>query len=141
MVWVGDDVSVHMPEEIHGAVQQLVDTFETNDPFRLSRLLHLHLLPGRTPAGIWGILMRYDNESFFGYDISISADKQRIYIAHEIGHLVLHGDHAPLFLELDEPRPSALEAEAQAFATDLLQEPERSLLQLNENWVLGHLGP
>lgn len=136
MIWVGDDMGEHILEEIQGAVQQLVRTFETNDPFHLSRLLHLHLLPSRTPAGVWGILVRYDNESFFGYDPHVTANKQRIYIAHEIGHLVLHGDHAPLFLELNEPRPSALEAEAQAFAIELLQEPERGIIQLNDDYVV-----
>ena len=121
---MGDDVGDNILEEIHDAVRQLVHTYETSDPFRLSELLHLHLLPSHPPAGMWGILVRRDHESFFGYDVQVSATDQRLYVAHEIGHLVLHGDHPPLFLELDEPGPSALEAEAQAFAADLIHQPE-----------------
>ncbi|MCE5361566.1 MAG: ImmA/IrrE family metallo-endopeptidase [Acidithiobacillus sp.] len=113
--------------KIHDAVQHLVHTFETNDPLRLSQLLRLHLLPSHIPAGMWGILIRYDRESFFGYDICVTVDQQRLYLAHEIGHLVLHRDHAPLFLELDECRTSAVETEAEAFAVELLQQPSRRI--------------
>lgn len=107
-------------EGIHEAVEQIVHTYGTNDPFRLSQLLLIHLLPSRTPAGMWGILYRQDQGAFFGYDVDADASSQCLYVAHGIAHLVLHRDHDPLFIELDEPGPSAWEAEAREFAVWLL---------------------
>ncbi|MFD1674802.1 ImmA/IrrE family metallo-endopeptidase [Alicyclobacillus fodiniaquatilis] len=106
-------------EPIHHMVTQLVRRYGTNDPVQLSQLLHLHLLPSHTPAGMWGILFRQGPDAFLGYDIQASAMAQQRYIAHALGHVLLH--QIPLVIEFDTPGPSVMEDEAKTFASYLLQ--------------------
>ena len=107
-------------EEIHQIVKHIVQTYQTNDPFRLSQALHIHLLPSRTPSGLWGVFIYRAPHAFFSYDMAAPCTLQSTYVAHGLAHYFLHRAHSPLFIERDEPDPSVFEAEARAFADDLL---------------------
>ena len=107
-------------EAVEEAVRHVVQTYGTNDPFRLSEDLGLYLLPSRTPPGLWGAFINHGGRAFFSYDLDAPGEKQCLYVAHGLAHLLLHREHCSLFLELDEPGPSVWESEAQAFAHDLL---------------------
>lgn len=102
----------HNMEEIEKAVESLVHMHGTNDPFLLCQYLHIHLLPSRTPVSMWGIFVYNHLHAIFGYDASAPLERQCGYVAHCTAHYVLHREHGPLVIELDEPGPSALEAEA-----------------------------
>lgn len=101
-------------------VKQIVQTYQTNDPFRLSQALHIHLWPSRMPPGLWGVFIYRAPQAFFSYDMTAPGTLQTTYVAHGLAHYVLHREHSPLFIERDEPDPSVFEAVARAFADDLL---------------------
>lgn len=107
-------------ESLKETVRQIVHTYGTNNPFRLSQDLGLYLLPCRTPPGLWGAFISHDGRAFFSYDVNATGDQQSLYVAHGLAHFLLHREHCSLFLELDEPGPSVWESEARAFAHDLL---------------------
>ncbi|QSO53139.1 hypothetical protein JZ785_04420 [Alicyclobacillus curvatus] len=102
--------------DIQQIVAHIVHTYGTSDPYQLSQKLNLHLIPSRTPSGLWGVFVCYAEEAFFSYDITASATQQSEYIAHGLGHYLLHRQYSSLFIELDEPGPSVWEAEAREFA-------------------------
>lgn len=102
------------------AVRQLVHTYGTNNPFRLSQSLGLYLLPSRTPPGLWGAFISHNGRAFLSYDVNATGEQQCLYVAHGLAHFLLHREHSSFFLELDEPGPSVWESEARAFAHDLL---------------------
>jgi len=107
-------------ESIQGVVEHIVHTYRTNDPFRLCYELNIHLIPSRTPFGMWGVFIYQSPHAFFSYDMTVPAARQITYVAHGLAHYILHRDHDPLFIELDEPGPSILEAEAREFTDFLL---------------------
>lgn len=115
ILWVGDNPM----EDVHRIVEHIVHTYRTNDPFRLCHELNIHLLPSQTPSGMWGVFIYQAPHAFFSYDMTAPTVRQFTYVAHGLAHYLLHREHDPLFIELDEPGPSILEAEAREF-TDLL---------------------
>lgn len=107
-------------EDVQQMVEHIINTYQTNDPFRISQALNIHLLPSRTPPGLWGVFIYHAPHTFFSYDMTVSDTLQSTYVAHGLAHYFLHRAHSPLFIERDEPDPSVFEAQARAFADDLL---------------------
>ena len=106
---------------IHQAVDALVRRYQTSNPFVLSRYLQIVLMPRKTPNGLWGIYVWHDAHAYFGYDEGSPLPKQHEFVAHGIGHCVLHRDTKPLILEWHVPQDCPLEQDAQRFAERLLK--------------------
>lgn len=107
-------------ENVQQIVEDMIHTYGTYDPFRLSHELNLHLIPSRTPSGLWGVLIYHAGHGFFSYDVTAPATSQCLYVAHGLAHHLLHREQSHLFIELDEPGSSVWESEARAFANCLL---------------------
>lgn len=105
---------------IQQAVDTLVRRYRTNNPFELSRCLQICLLPRKIPNGMWGIYVWHDAHAYVGYDDASPLPKQHEFVAHGIGHFVLHRDTKPLILEVDAAQSCPLEQDAQRFAERLL---------------------
>lgn len=134
---MGDDPM----EDVRRFVEQIVHTYGTRDPFQLSRQLNLHLIPTRTPSGLWGVLLYHAQQGFFSYDNAVSATHQSLYIAHALAHHVLHREHSRLFVELDDPGPSPWEAEAREFADQLLFKVDFTSCLQNSNVSCDRFSP
>ena len=103
------------------AVDALVRQYGTNNPFVLSRCLNIHLMPRKTPNGMWGIFVWHHEHAFLGYDEVATLPKQHEFVAHGIGHYVLHCHSEALFIEMENPGCCSAEQEAQTFADLLLR--------------------
>ncbi|KYP80818.1 hypothetical protein AYW79_13365 [Ferroacidibacillus organovorans] len=108
------------PVMIHQAVDALVSRYRTSNPFVLSRYLQIVLMPRKTPNGLWGIYVWHDAHAYVGYDEDSPLPKQHEFVAHGIGHYVLHRDSKPLILEWRAPQDCPLERDAQMFAERLV---------------------
>lgn len=106
---------------LHQAVEALVRQYRTNNPFVLSRHLNIRLMPRNTPSGMWGIFVWHDERAFLGFDKAAPLPRQQEFVAHGIGHYVLHRHHETLFIEMENPDGCPVEQEAQAFANLLLK--------------------
>lgn len=129
--WEGDAPM----EDIHQMVKHIVQTYQTNDPFRISQTLHIHLLPSRTPPGLWGVFIFRAPHAFFNYDMTQPGTLQSTYVAHGLAHYFLHREHCPLFIEREEPDTSVFEAEARAFVDDLLFGTGIIAMSTNPHWM------
>lgn len=126
---MGDDPM----EDVRRIVEHIVNTYGTHDPFQLSQQLNLHLMPSRTPSGLWGVLIFHAEQGFFSYDMTASAHNHCMYVAHALAHRLLHREQSNLFIELDEPGPSLWEAEAREFVDRLLFQVDFTSLLQNSN--------
>lgn len=108
------------PVTIRQAVDALVSRYRTSNPFLLSRYLQICLMPRKTPNGLWGIYVWHDAHAYVGYDDASPLSKQYEFVAHGIGHCVLHRDTKPLILEWQAAQNCPIEQDAQMFAERLL---------------------
>lgn len=71
--------------------------------------------------GVNGFYHKYMNQDIIYINESLNDEEQFIVCAHELGHMVLHGDIDSIFLDSPLMNKTRLELEANAFALQLLQ--------------------
>ena len=124
---------------IKRTVDELVDRFHTTDPFELCD--DLGCVVNRYPLGLYpgagkGFFMEVEGVSVITVNCDLQEELQKVVVAHELGHSVLHADFMEAggfhdFALYDES--SHLEYEANMFASELLLSDQTVLDTLHEN--------
>lgn len=104
---------------IRKIVDDLIDTHETRDPFRLCQ--YLGAIVVYVPlVRVNGFYQRYNDNDLIYINEDLSEEEQTLVCAHELGHLILHSDLNAIFLESTYFVASRYETEANMFAEYLL---------------------
>lgn len=115
---------------IKRAVKELVEEYETSDPYRLARLMDIDVdeFPFRQ---IKGLILEIAGKVTIILNSNIPDWLKRVVLAHELGHKQLSPQGAGYFFMADYTlMESKVEYEANRFAAELLSWDEE--LELNE---------
>ncbi|KAF1083948.1 hypothetical protein SPSYN_02860 [Sporotomaculum syntrophicum] len=126
-------------EYISGQVTQIKQKYDQGDPYRLCRDLNILLLTeamGSRPRDCKGFFLYQARQPVITVNSDLAEELQRIILAHEIGHAVLHRKASKIrafhdFALFDET--SRYEYEANIFAADYLMDDNVVLDLLNED--------
>jgi Zn-dependent peptidase ImmA (M78 family) len=120
-------------------VDRIQRIYGEKDPFRLCQRLGISLLfspMGAKPRDCKGFYLYHSRKQVIVLNEDLPTALQRIILAHELGHAILHRKASGLksfhdFVLFDET--SAYEYEANIFAADLLLEDGQVLSMLNDD--------
>ena len=71
---------------------------------------------------VGGFYQRYKDRDIIYINQELSEEEQRLYCAHELGHMILHKNINSIFLDTDLHVEGIYELEANVFAIQLLQD-------------------
>lgn len=105
---------------IQRRVYNLITKYDTNDPYALARALRINVIRCEMPTRLRGCCLYMLRNRFIGISSSLSEDAARVVLAHELGHIRLHG-LGTYSCTVDSPRiKTKYEHEANLFAHSLL---------------------
>ena len=106
--------------DIKNIVAQLVEKYDTSDPFKLADLLSVVIV--YEPLGsIYGYYSRSHRTKVIHINGNLSSENQLLTVAHELGHVILHPEANTVFLKKNTLfSTDKLEIEANTFAVELL---------------------
>ena len=110
-----------MRKNIKLRVKNLVNKYQTADPFALAKELDVNILYVPLPEKIRGILVRVLRKKTILLNDKLNYEAQKIVICHELGHVRMHW-HAGYFFQHEGIyySPARYECEANEFAIHLL---------------------
>ena len=110
-----------MRKNIKLRVKNLVNKYQTADPFALAKELDVNILYVPLPEKIRGILVRVLRKKTILLNDKLNYEAQKIVICHERGHVRMHW-HAGYFFQHEGIyySPARYECEANEFAIHLL---------------------
>lgn len=110
-----------MRKNIKLRVKNLVNKYQTADPFALAKELDVNILYVPLPEKIRGILVRVLRKKTILLNDKLNYEAQKIVICHELGHVCMHW-HAGYFFQHEGIyySPARYECEANEFAIHLL---------------------
>lgn len=118
---------------------ELKAKYMESDPWRLAKALSVPVQReplGKEDDACKGFLLRLQSVAVITVNSDLSTDMQRIILAHELGHAVLHKDGLPFTAYHDFSlfdTVSRTEYEANLFAAELLLEDADVLSELNND--------
>lgn len=71
---------------------------------------------------VGGFYQRYKDRDIIYINQGLTEEEQRLYCAHELGHMILHKNINSIFLDTDLHVGGIYELEANVFAIQLLQD-------------------
>lgn len=117
------------------AVEKLVKKYDTKDPYELCRALGIKIHFYNMEKKLKGFFFYQSRQKNIVIDSNVNEVLERILIAHELGHAVLHTKIAMMkgFQEMEVLDGSSLEEdEANFFAAELLLDDNEVLENLSE---------
>lgn len=117
------------------AVEKLVKKYDTKDPYELCRALGIKIHFYNMEKKLKGFFFYQSRQKNIVIDSNVNEVLERILIAHELGHAVLHTKIAMMkgFHEMEVLDGSSLEEdEANFFAAELLLDDNEVLENLSE---------
>lgn len=123
--------------DIKDDVRKLIEAYETNNPFRLSKYKRVAVLFEEL-GSLWGY-HNYDSRfHFIHINQSLDSGRQAFTCAHELGHVLYHPHENATFLKNVTFLPiDRMERQAHTFAVELLlrdefvrEYPEHSIYKL-----------
>ena len=115
-------------------VNGLVTKYGTRDPYELCDAMHIVLYRKDLHRKLKGFFFYHSRQKSIVVDSHVGPVLERILIAHELGHAVLHREAALLHgfqeIEMLEGSAKPMEYEANLFAAELLLEDEEVLERL-----------
>lgn len=110
-----------MKKNIHARVKHLVQKYETRDPLRLARYLNIHVVHKEYSPHTKGYYLKTLRNKFIVVNSTLDEYSQRIVLAHELGHAILHSSEPIYFIREYTLFPiGPYEIEANKFAAELL---------------------
>ncbi|SDL19163.1 ImmA/IrrE family metallo-endopeptidase [Natronincola ferrireducens] len=107
--------------EIKTIVNRLVEKYQTKDPFVLASCLNISTNLWPLHENIQGLYQNFKRNKFIFINDNLLYEQQKIVLAHEIGHAVLHKGLNVCFLEANTFFiKNKFETEANRFAVELL---------------------
>ena len=103
-------------------VEGMIEVYETRDVYELIDILEIMLIRKKLPGNKKGRFFRdiFKNEFIFISD-DLSIEEEKIVIAHELGHLILHTNLSTSYYTSNNLQvKSKLEVQANKFAAELL---------------------
>ncbi|MEG1778715.1 MAG: ImmA/IrrE family metallo-endopeptidase [Oscillospiraceae bacterium] len=105
---------------------ELVQKYNTRSPEQLCALLSIKVMQYEMTDNIHGFYAIIKNKQVIYLDINLEPEQKSQVLAHELGHVLLHGEKNLLFLsKYTLFVPSRYEREADLFAAYLLTDKER----------------
>lgn len=119
---------------VHQVVENLLTKYKTSDPFELSKLLNIQVIPWNFHEEINGFYKYDKRNKYIFYNSNLSNELQRFVCAHELGHAVLHPRANTPFLRKNTYFSiDKIEVEANTFAVELLLPDDYLLDYQNSN--------
>lgn len=126
--------------DIQRRVQNLIKKYDTNDPYRLAKALGISVVVKEMPNKLRGCCLYMLRNKFIGISSELSKAGALVVLAHELGHIRLHG-RGTYSCTIDNPRVrTKYEHEANIFALLLLSSSRdvdvgnaREFLKLNKS--------
>ena len=110
-----------MKKNIHARVKHLVQKYETRDSLRLARYLNIHVVHKEYSPHTKGYYLKTLRNKFIVVNSTLDEYSQRIVLAHELGHAILHSSEQIYFIREYTLFPiGPYECEANKFAAELL---------------------
>jgi len=108
-------------KNIHARVKHLVQKYETRDPLRLAKYLNIHVVHKEYSPHTKGYYIKAIRNKFIVVNSTLDEYSQRIVLAHELGHAILHSSEPIYFIREYTLFPvGPYEIEANKFAAELL---------------------
>ena len=106
--------------DIPRRVYNLIKKYDTNDPYLLAQALKINVVIGKMPKKLRGCCLYMLKNKFIGINSELTNAGALVVLAHEIGHIVLHG-RGTYSCTIGNPRVrTKYEHEANIFALILL---------------------
>lgn len=126
---------VRTAAHIIDAVEKLIKKYDTRDPYELCKCLGIKIHFYDMEKKLKGFFFYQSRQKNIVIDSNVNEVLERILVAHELGHAVLHAQIAMMkgFQEMEVLDGSSLEEdEANFFAAELLLEDDKVLELLSE---------
>lgn len=119
-------------------VSNLTKKWETRDPYQLCKYLKINVIY-RELGGIKGYYTKCLRKKFIIINSELDEFSEKIVLAHELGHALLHNDDILFMKSCFVCHKSSLyEKEANLFTTYLLKEDSYSLEEYQEKCCLSY---
>lgn len=100
-------------------VLDLINLYGSNEPRNIASRLNIKVFYKRMPVGVSGVLIKPEIKKAIIINSRLSRQQQRIALAHQLGHVLLHGEY-DLYGALDDAVRDKMEIDADTFAHLLL---------------------
>ena len=100
-------------------VLDLINSYGSNEPRNIASKLNIKVFYKRMPVGVSGVLINPEIKKAIIINSRLSRRQQRVALAHELGHALLHSEY-DLYGALDSATRAKLEMDANTFAHLLL---------------------
>ena len=100
-------------------VLDLINLYGSNEPRTIASRLNIKVFYERMPVGVSGILIKPEIKKAIIINSRLSRRQQRIALAHQLGHALLHREYN-LYGTLDDAVRDKIETDADTFAHLLL---------------------
>lgn len=100
-------------------VLDLINLCGSNEPRNIASRLNIKVFYKRMPVGVSGILVNPNIKKAIIINSRLSRQQQRIALAHQLGHVLLHGEY-DLYGAIDDAIRDKMEIDADTFAHLLL---------------------
>lgn len=100
-------------------VLDLINSCGSNEPRTIASRLNIKVFYKRMPVGVSGVLIKPEVKKAIIINTRLSRRQQRIALAHQLGHALLHGEY-DLYGVLDDASRDKIEIDANTFAHLLL---------------------
>lgn len=100
-------------------VLDLINSCGSNEPRHVASKLNIKVFYKRMPVGVSGVLIKPEIKRAIIINSRLSRRQQRIALAHELGHALLHSEY-DLYGVLDDATRDKIEIDADTFAHLLL---------------------
>ena len=117
-------------------VEKLRKKYRTKDPYELCSAMHIVLYRKDLQKKLKGFFFYQSRQKSIVVDSNVNPVLERILIAHELGHAVLHKEVAMMHgfqeMEMFEGTAKPMEYEVNLFAAELLLDDEEVLEHLRD---------
>ena len=101
----------------------LINSYGSNEPRTIASRLNIKVFYKRMPVGVSGVLIKPEIKKAIIINSRLSRQQQRIALAHQLGHVLLHREY-DLYGALDDAVRDKIEIDADTFAHLLLNKGE-----------------
>lgn len=102
-------------------VQKLIKRYKTTSPYAICELKNIAIFYDELEPDVRGFYQYYKRKSMIHLNANIDVNLQRVVLAHELGHAVLHKDYNCVFLSRHTYMAKNIyEYQANLFSAELL---------------------
>lgn len=106
-------------------VQKLVKRYKTKDPYTICELKNIEILYDDLEPDVRGFYQYYKRKSMIHLNMHLEKEVQRVVLAHELGHVIMHKGYNCIFLSRHTYMTKNIyEYQANLFSAELLLPPK-----------------